>query len=202
MGVLRLPAFLSSVAILFCSQFVERSFFLVIPLAVALLLGRDEGIGTATGLILGVGALTAALSATVYGRLARTRSIDQLLGIALGGGAVLTAPIALVSTVWALAALRVAQALISAGATTLAYARAGRQLPASRGALGYAMLTSGSMLGAAFAPMLVGVLAGFSLPLVFVVDALLCGLGFLILLRTRRGRPEPPPDATPPPKRE
>ena len=124
----------------------------------------------------------------------RRRSVDQLLGLALGSGAVLTAPIALVSSVWTLAAFRVVQALLSAGATTLAYARAGRQLPAGRGALGYALLTSGSMLGAAFAPMLVGVLAGLSLPLVFVVNTLLYGLGCLILLRARLERSNPTPD--------
>lgn len=182
LDLLRLPGFISTMAVLFGVHFVERSFFTVVPLFVVLLIGAGEGAGATTGLIIGLGALATALSANLYGLLARRHSPDLLLRLALVGGMLIVPPVALVTSVEGLAILRVLQALVAGGALTLAFTRAGRDLPAGRAATGFSLLNSGAMLGAAISPFLVGLLASLNLRAVFVVDGLLYALALGVVL--------------------
>ena len=201
-----LPGFAGTMVILFVAHFVDRGLFTVVPLFVTRLLGPGGGAGAATGLIIGLGALGVALSANLYGRLAAGRSLDRLLAVALAAGLVCILPMALVQTVELLTVLRVLLAVVAGGAATLAYTRAGRDLPASRSATGFSLLASSAMLGGALSPFLVGLLAGFDLRVVFVADALLYAVALGALGRQRLARFSPraarptaplPPDASP-----
>lgn len=186
LDLLRLPGFLGTMAILFVVQFVERGFFTVVPLFVVLLIGAGEGAGATTGLIIGLGALGTALSASLYGQLLRRHSPELLLRLALLGGLLIVLPVALVTSVEALTVLRTLVALVAGGALTLAYTRAGRDLPSGRAATGFSLLNSGAMLGAAVSPFLVGLLASLNLRAVFLVDSVLYALALALVFRLIR----------------
>jgi DHA1 family multidrug resistance protein-like MFS transporter len=182
--LLRLPGFAETLALLFCTNFVERSFFTVVPIFVTLLLGGGESAGLTIGLILGAGALATALSSTTYGRLSGSRPIDRLLIVALSGGMVALAVLLALPGVESLAVMRVAFALVAGGAITLAFTRAGREVPAARAATGYSLLSSSGMMGGAIAPFLVGAIGGINIMLVFVADILLYGTALGVVIRS------------------
>jgi MFS family permease len=181
-----LPGVLVTMLVQFVVQFVDRGLFTVVPLFVVKLLGAEGGAGAATGLIIGLGALGVACSASLYGRLAARRSPDRLLIFALGAGLVLVLPMALVQSVAALTVLRVLLALTAGGVATLAYTRAARDVPISRSATGFSLVTSSSMLGGAISPFLVGLLASLELRVVFVANAALYALAIAALVRSSR----------------
>ena len=107
--------------------------------------------------------------------------------------------IVLVPSMWT---LTVALAVASLGigiAMTAAYSVAGALLPADAHVTGFALMTTASLVGLAFSPVLAGFVGASGLRVVFVVDVvLLTALGVAVAARMRTEpsrRPVEPPEA-------
>lgn len=184
--LLATPTFAFPFALLFIAYFVERSFLPTLPLYVGLLGAPAEAVASSTGLVLACGAIAAAASGPLLGRLAGRYALRHLIAAALASGVVLCLLIAFAGNVGQLLALRVALGLLAGGLPTLAYTLGTRAAPPGLLGRQAGLLTSGAMLANASGPAASGVVGSWSLRAVFVVDALLLGTALLALAMGRR----------------
>ena len=84
---LLIPGFAAALGILFVARFADRALPPILPLFLSELDTPPAQLATITGLVVSVGAVAAASSATLYGRWARPENTRRLLMIALAGGA-------------------------------------------------------------------------------------------------------------------
>jgi MFS family permease len=100
---------------------------------------------------------------------------------------VLAAALTLVVFLPSLAMLTLALVVVAFGigvAMTAAYSVAGALLPADAHVTGFGIMTTASLVGLAFSPMLAGVVGASGLRVVFVVDVLLLvALGIAVAMR-------------------
>ena len=106
-----------------------------------------------------------------YGQRARPENTRRWLMLALAGGALCSAPLALAVDWVQVLVLRLLLGLLAGGAMSLAYAYGARLAPAERSGLTLSLLSSFGQLGGAIAPMLAGLIGVYSLAAVFVVNA-------------------------------
>jgi MFS transporter, DHA1 family, multidrug resistance protein len=184
--ILALPLFTPLLPLLFLVNCVDRSFSLVVPLTVASLLGGNGPVEATAGVVMSGGALAAAASAFVLGRLAgRVPSTTLLLWSLLIGGVVVT-PMAFCASVPPFALWRVLVGLAVGGAATLAYTAAGDGIPDAARATAYGLLSSTAMLGGALGPILAGLLTSWDPAFPFLAGSvvyLLLALHVALLLR-------------------
>jgi DHA1 family multidrug resistance protein-like MFS transporter len=177
--MLHLPIFVGLAVAMFTIQFIDKSFGPLLPLYIGTLDAPDERIGTITGVVMTLGALTASFAAVWTGRLSSRIEPRPLLFGALLAGAVLCVPIAFVDHWAQLMVLRLLLGLFAGGALTLTYAIGGRDMPAGAKMAAFGTLAGLGQIGGATAPFVTGALSKWaSLSAIFLVDAVLYGLLF------------------------
>jgi MFS family permease len=185
------PHFVSVLLLLMIAQFIDRALALLVPLRVAQLPGV-EAIAATSGLIISVGAVGAAVSASAAARMAQAVPAGQLLlaGLALAGP--LCAAMGAGGGWIVLLALRTLVALCLGGALTLAYSLGAMIVPAETRGAAFGWLALSVQIGTALSPLVTGALAAVSLSGAFAINgALAWGAAALLLwnareLRTRR----------------
>ena len=181
--LLRLPNLKVLAILLLAVTVIERSFAPAIPLFVtSLSADRVQAAGLA-GLILSLSAFGESLAAWFSGRRMSRASPRRLLLLRLGFGLAFCLALTLATNAAQLLVLRVSQAFLAGGALTIAYSLASRVIPNQRRASGFGLLSSFTMLGNAFGPILAGLVASIHLDWVFLGDGILYGLLGLMVYR-------------------
>ena len=182
-SLLRLPNLKVLAILLLAVTVIERSFAPAIPLFVtSLSANRVQAAGLA-GLILSLSAFGESLAAWFSGRRMSRASPRRLLLLRLGLGLLFCLALTLATSFAQLLVLRVSQAFLAGGALTIAYSLASRVIPNQRRASGFGLLSSFTMLGNAFGPILAGLVASIHLDWVFLGDGILYGLlGLMVYL--------------------
>jgi MFS transporter, DHA1 family, multidrug resistance protein len=200
-SVLALAGVPALLVLLFLVNFIGRSFTPVLPLHLAELGVRAQGVASATGLLIGVYAVAAAASAAGLGRAARRLSPRALLIASLAAGAATVLPMALVRAFPAMMWLAVLLGLASGGCLTLCYTIGGLMVPADQRATAFGFFSGAALFGGAVSPMVAGALAQWGLRSIYYLDAalfVLLALGQLPWLLAPAGRgaqPSPPESA-------
>ena len=184
-----LPAFGVMIALMFWVSFVERSFAPVLPLYVQAL-GTASHVGKTAGLILSLGLLSEAISATVMGNRLRSAPARRLLLWRLGGGALACFPMGLVSATSQLLVLRVALGLVAGGCMVVVYTLGSQIIPGETRATSFAFLSSAALLGGSLGPVAAGALTHLNIRAIFFFNSLV--FLFLLILSWKRI-----PDGTP-----
>ena len=182
-SLLRLPNLKVLAILLLAVTVIERSFAPAIPLFVtSLSANRVQAAGLA-GLILSLSAFGESLAAWFSGRRMSRASPRRLLLLRLGLGLLFCLALTLATTSTQLLVLRVSQAFLAGGALTIVYSLASRVIPNQQRASGFGLLSSFTMMGNAFGPILAGLVASIHLDWVFLGDGILYGLLGLMVYR-------------------
>ena len=182
-SLLRLPNLKVVAILLLAVTVIERSFAPAIPLFVtSLSANRVQAAGVA-GLILSLSAFGESLAAWFSGRRMSRASPRRLLLLRLGFGLAFCLALTLATNAAQLLVLRVSQAFLAGGTLTIAYSLASRVIPSQRRASGFGLLSSFTMMGNAFGPILAGLVASIHLDWVFLGDGILYGLVGLMVYR-------------------
>ena len=182
-SLLRLPNLKVVAILLLAVTVIERSFAPAIPLFVtSLSANRVQAAGVA-GLILSLSAFGESLAAWFSGRRMSRASPRRLLLLRLGFGLAFCLALTLATSSTQLLVLRVSQAFLAGGTLTIAYSLASRVIPSQRRASGFGLLSSFTMMGNAFGPILAGLVASIHLDWVFLGDGILYGLVGLMVYR-------------------
>jgi MFS family permease len=195
------PGFLLALAVIFTLQTVDRSFAPILPLLVEQFGVGASRIATISGLLFSMAALCAAIGHRVAGGLMKRWSPRRLVtGIALSIAAVLVTIIVLPS-LWTLTAALLVASLGIGIAMTAAYSVAANLLPPDAHVTGFGIMTTASLIGLAFSPILAGFVGVSGLRVVFVLDVvLLIALAIAVASRlgSRRVAPVAPEPADSP----
>jgi MFS family permease len=194
-----IPGFAAALGILFMSRFTERALPPILPLYLIELNTPSAILATITGVVVASGALAATISSIAYGRISRPDNTRRLLVFALAGGAVCSVLLALAGDWVQVTILRIILGLLAGGTISLAYTMGARLAPSERSSLTLSVLASCGMLGAAFSPILAGILGQVSLQSVFIATAVsyLVAVGLTMLPGARKVRAtEPEPAAS------
>jgi MFS transporter, DHA1 family, multidrug resistance protein len=186
--VLRVPAVPSLLVVLFLVNFVGRSFTPILPLHLHEL-GVDRGrLAFATGLLVSLYSVTAALSAALLGRAARTRSPRALLVATLVGGALTVLPMARVPSYGWILVLAVLLGLASGGSLTLCYTIGGLMVPPEVKTTAFGFFSGAALFGGAVSPTVAGLLSRWHLRGIYFVDAaIFAALALALLPSLRKG---------------
>jgi DHA1 family multidrug resistance protein-like MFS transporter len=196
-----IPGFAAALATLFLTRLSDRALPPILPLYLVVLETPDAQLATITGLVVSIGAVSAAVSSIIVGRLSRARSPRTLLLLALAGGALCSAPLAFAESWQQVLGLRFLLGLVAGGSIGMAYTLGARLAPEGRSGLTLSVLASCGTIGASSSPMLAGLLGQFvNLHSVFLANSGLyvLALGLTALLtRASRHADEPNADAEP-----
>jgi MFS transporter, DHA1 family, multidrug resistance protein len=171
--VLRLPGVPALLVVLFLVNFIGRSFTPILPLHLASLGVRPQGLASATGLLIGAYAVAAATSAAALGRASRRFAPRSLLAAGLAAGALTVLPMAVVQGFPALLWLAVLLGLVSGGCLTLCYTMGGLMVPGDRRATAFGFFAGAALFGGSVSPSVAGLLAHWTLRGIYYVDAAL-----------------------------
>jgi MFS family permease len=167
------PGFLLTLAVIFTLQTVDRSFSPILPLFVEQLGVATDRVATVSGVLFSTIAICAAVGHKVADRfMARWTPATLVTAIATGIAATLSA-IVLVPSMLTLTIGLVAASLGIGIAMTAAYSVAGALLPRDAHVTGFGLMTTASVVGLAFSPMLAGIVGASGLRVVFLVDVVL-----------------------------
>ncbi|HUE88137.1 MAG TPA: MFS transporter [Vicinamibacterales bacterium] len=190
--LLATPGFLLALAVIFTLQTVDRSFSPILPLFVEQLGIAGGRVATVSGLLFSMIAVCAAIGHKAAGGLMRRWSSRTLVtSVAVTSAIALVAIVVLPSMGTLTAGLIVASLGIGIALTT-AYSVAGALLPADAHVTGFGIMTTASLIGLAFSPVLAGFVGGSGLRIVFVVDVVLLVALALTLAGARRVLPNVP----------
>lgn len=184
LDVLRTPSVPSLLVVLFLVNFIGRSFTPILPLHL-----HELGVtrlALATGILISVYSVAAAFSATMLGRASRTRSPRKLLVATLAGGALAVLPMARASSYGWMLALAGLLGLASGGSLTLCYTIGGLMVPPALKTTAFGFFSGAALFGGALSPSVAGLLAGWRLRGIYLVDAVLYVLLALALVRPWR----------------
>jgi DHA1 family multidrug resistance protein-like MFS transporter len=190
-GAAALPSFGTMISIMFSVNFVERSFGPVIPLYVLKLGTSMENAAKISGLIVSLGLLAEAVSATVMGNRLRKVPARRLLLWRLTGGFLACLPMGLVWATSQLMILRLTLGLLAGGCMVVVYTLGSKIIPAETRATSFSFLSSAALLGAAMGPIVAGLLTVLNLRAVFFFNGML----FFTLLLLAWRFVQPPPSA-------
>ena len=187
------PGFLLALAVIFTLQTVDRSFSPILPLFVEQLGISGERIATVSGLLFSliavcaaIGHRAAAMFVTRWSPRAIVTSISVSTALAL-------LVIVLLPSMWTLTAALIVASLGIGIAMTAAYSVAGALLPADAHVTGFGIMTTASLIGLAFSPVLAGFVGASGLRVVFLVDvALLLMLAVTVAARMKGTVPPVP----------
>lgn len=167
------PGFLLALAVIFTLQTVDRSFSPILPLFVEQLGITGARVATVSGVLFSMIAVCAAIGHKAAGRLMQRWSSPALVkSVALTTACALVGIVVLPS-MWTLTAALVVASLGIGVAMTAAYSTAGALLPADAHVTGFGIMTTASLVGLAFSPVLAGFVGASDLRIVFVVDVVL-----------------------------
>jgi MFS family permease len=194
------PGFLLALAVIFTLQTVDRSFSPILPLFVEQLGIADGRVATVSGVLFSMIAVCAAIGHKAAGGLMRRWSSRALVTSVAVSTAIALIVIVALPSMWTLTAGLVVASVGIGVAMTAAYSVAGGLLPADAHVTGFGIMTTASLIGLAFSPVLAGFVGASGLRIVFVVDVvLLIALSITVLARMRpsvgNGGAEPPPSA-------
>ena len=183
--VVRVPQVLPLLVVLFLVNFIGRSFTPILPLHLLELgVGRPR-LASATGLLISVYSVAAALSAMFFGRAAKRWPPKRLLAITLVGGAATVLPMALVPTFPGLLALAVLLGLAAGGSLTLCYTIGGLLVSAEAKTTAFGFFSGAALFGGALSPSFAGLIAHWHVRGIYFVDAAL----YLVLAAALLARP-------------
>ena len=193
--LLALPGFAVGVGIMFLARFTDRALPPILPLYLIELNTPSAQLATITGFVVGCGAVAAACSSMLYGRWARPERTRKLLLIALGGGAVFSAVLAIVSSWPEVVVVRIILGLLAGGTMSLAYTMGARLAPPAQSGLTLSMLSSGGQLGGALSPMMAGLISQISLSVALLANAGAYLIAFALAALASTGRAPAPETA-------
>lgn len=187
----RLPNLKVLAMLLLVATVIERSFAPAIPLFVTSVTANPVRAASLSGLILSLSAFGESLAAWYFGRKMARSPARRLLLQRLGLGLAFCLALTLATSANQLLVLRVSQALLAGGIVTIAYSLATRVIPNEQRASGFGLLSSFTMMGNAFGPILAGLAASVHLNWVFWGDGILYALlGLMVYRRIGRGSGE------------
>jgi DHA1 family multidrug resistance protein-like MFS transporter len=172
-GAVALPSFGTMISIMFSVNFVERSFGPIIPLYVLRLGTSMENAAKVSGLIVSLGLLAEAVSATIMGNRLRKVPARRLLLWRLTGGFLACLPMGLVWATSQLMVLRLTLGLLAGGCMVVVYTLGSQIIPAETRATSFSFLSSAGLLGAALGPIVAGLLTHLNLRAVFFFNGIL-----------------------------
>jgi MFS family permease len=161
------PSFGTMIAVMFSISFVERSFGPVVPLYILQLGTSVNHAAKTAGLVISLGLLAEAVSATIMGRQLKTASARRLLLWRLGGGLLAALPMGLVWSTPQLMSLRLILGLLAGGCMVVVYTHASRIIPAETRATSFGFLSSAALIGGAAGPVVAGALTHISIRAIF-----------------------------------
>jgi DHA1 family multidrug resistance protein-like MFS transporter len=171
--IVLLPGVMGLLAALFLVNFIGRSFTPILPLHLADLGLPSARLASATGVLISAYSVAAAVSATLLGRLSRTRSPRGLLLLTFVGGAATVLPMALVPSFERLLLLAALLGLVSGGSLTLCYTIGGLMVPQQVRTTAFGFFSGAALFGGALSPSVAGLVAHVSLRGIYWVDAAL-----------------------------
>ena len=167
------PGFVLTLAVIFTLQTVDRSFGPILPLFVEQLGIANDRIAPVAGVLFSLIAVCAAIGHRSAGRfMARWSPRALVTAVSIITAVALVAIVVLPSMLTLTTALIVASVGIGI-AMTAAYSVAGALIPADAHVTGFGVMTTASLIGLAFSPVLSGLVGGSGLRVVFFVDVVL-----------------------------
>lgn len=180
------PGFMLVLAVIFGLQTVDRSFSPILPLFVAQLGVPVDRITMVSGALFSLAAICAAIGHRIAGGFMARYSPRVLMTTVAATTATALIVIVLIPSLWTLSLALVVASLGIGVAMTAAYSIAGALLPADAHVTGFGIMTTASLVGLAFSPVLAGLVGASGLRVVFLVDVLLLvGLGIAVATRLR-----------------
>ncbi len=189
-AVMAVPGLLTLLAILFVVNFIGRSFTPILPLHLGDLGVPTDHLASATGILISVYSIAAAISATLLGRASRSRSPQRLLLATLLGGAPIVAAMALVPSYQGFLGLAVLGGLVGGGTLTLCYTIGGLMVPQEIRTTAFGFFSGAALFGGAISPSIAGLIAHASFRGIYWVDAALYLVVAVVLLRMRPAAPD------------
>jgi MFS transporter, DHA1 family, multidrug resistance protein len=184
--ILRLSSVPALLVVLFLVNFVGRSFTPILPDHLRELGVSASRLAFATGLLVSVYSVAAALSAALLGRASRTYSPRVLLVVTLLLGALVVLPMARVPSFGWVLALATLLGLASGGSLTLCYTIGGLMVPPDVKTTAFGFFSGAALFGGAVSPSVAGWLARSELRGIYYLDAALFVLLALALLPSLR----------------
>jgi DHA1 family multidrug resistance protein-like MFS transporter len=182
-ALLRQRGVLPLLVVLFLVNFVGRSFTPILPLHLQQLAVPAASLGLATGILISIYSVAAAVSATVLGKATQRFRPRGLLAASLAAGAATVLPMALITSFPMFVLLAVLLGLASGGALTLCYTIGGLMVAAEQRATAFGFFSGAALFGGAISPTVAGLLAHWELRGIYYVDAalfLLLTLGLIV----------------------
>jgi DHA1 family multidrug resistance protein-like MFS transporter len=198
-AVTAVPGVVALLVVLFAVNFIGRSFTPILPLHLQDLGVKPARLASATGVLISVYSIAAAASATMLGRLSRSRSPRGLLLMTLFGGAAAVLPMALVPRYEMMLGLAVLLGLVAGGSLTLCYTIGGLMVPEQVRTTAFGFFSGAALFGGAVSPSFAGLVAHAALRGIYWVDAALYLALAAALVRGRLLRPAPPAPRAPAP---
>jgi len=192
-SVVAIPGLLTLLIVLFGVNFIGRSFTPILPLHLQDLGVPTARLASATGILISVYSIAAALSATLLGRASRSRSPRRLLLLTLLGGAPIVASMALVPSYRSFLALAVLGGLVGGGTLTLCYTIGGLMVPQDIRTTAFGFFSGAALFGGAVSPSIAGLIAHAQLRGIYFVDAGLYLVLAVVLWRVRPATKASPP---------
>jgi MFS family permease len=180
------PGFLLALAAIFTLQTVDRSFGPILPLFVDQLGVPGGRIATISGILFSTIAVCAALGHRTAGRfMARWSPRALVTTISITTAAALIA-IVVIPSMWTLTMALIVASVGIGIAMTAAYSVASALIPPDAHVTGFGVMTTASLIGLAFSPVVSGLVGASGLRVVFLVDVvLLLVLAVAVALRMR-----------------
>jgi DHA1 family multidrug resistance protein-like MFS transporter len=172
-ALLRQRGVLPLLVVLFLVNFVGRSFTPILPLPLQQLAVPAASLGLATGVLISVYSVAAAVSAAVLGKATRRFPPRALLAASLAAGAATVLPMALIAGFPAFVVLAVMLGLASGGALTLCYTIGGLMVAAEHRATAFGFFSGAALFGGAISPTVAGLLVHWDLRGIYYLDAAL-----------------------------
>jgi MFS family permease len=183
--------------ILFLVNFVGRSFTPILPLHLQGLGVPPSRLALATGALISLYSIAAAVSASALGHASRHLAPRGLLVGSLVAGAAVVWPMAHVARFEGMLALAVLLGLASGGALTLCYTIGGLVVEGGARATAFGFFSAAALFGGALSPTVAGLLVRWDLKAIYTVDAAIFAvLAMALLVAT------PPPAALRPTRTE
>jgi MFS transporter, DHA1 family, multidrug resistance protein len=191
-ALLRQRGVLPLLVVLFLVNFVGRSFTPILPLHLQQLAVPASSLALATGVLISVYSVAAAVSSALLGKATRRFPARGLLAASLAAGAATVLPMALIAGFPAFVALALLLGLASGGALTLCYTIGGLMVPSGQRTTAFGFFSGAALFGGAISPTVAGLLAHWNLRGIYYLDAALFVLLTVGLLATGAARAPSP----------
>jgi MFS transporter, DHA1 family, multidrug resistance protein len=171
--LLRQRGVMPLLVVLFLVNFVGRSFTPILPMHLQQLAVPAASLGLATGVLISLYSVAAAVSATVLGKATRRFPPRALLAASLAAGAATVLPMALIASFPMFVLLALLLGLASGGALTLCYTIGGLMVAPDQRATAFGFFSGAALFGGAISPTIAGLLAHWELRGIYYLDAAL-----------------------------